>query len=69
MHRKKYLGGDDNFVATTDLTEGAADDFLARSTRIGVGRIEKVDAQLDRARDNRPAPLFIQGPRMRPALR
>ena len=60
--REENLGGDDHFVAVGEVADGAAQDFLAVAVGIGVGGVEEVDAQLQRALDKWTRLLFRQRP-------
>ena len=67
-HRAVHLGGEHDLLAPCKIGERATDDLFARAIGIDVGRIEEIDALLDRLLDERPARLFVEGPRMSTAI-
>ena len=63
------LRGDHDFIASREILECTADDFLRGAVGVGIGGVEKVDAKVERLADERPAGFFVQGPRMVSAVR
>jgi hypothetical protein len=63
------LGRDHNLIAIGEVTNRAAQKLLAGAIGVGVGRIEKVDAQLQRAAKERARLFFRQRPGVRAAIR
>src|SRR5260370_28677142 len=49
------LRGDDGFVTIREILQGAPEDLLAGALRVGVRRVEEVDAGFDRLADQGPA--------------
>ena len=66
--RPMHLGGDTTSSRLGEILQRAADDLLARAVGIDVGGVEEVDAELERALDERPALLLVERPRMRAAV-
>ena len=54
-HLAVQLGGNDDLVAIGEVLQSAAENLLALSNRIDVGRVEEIDAKLQRFLDDRPA--------------
>ena len=67
-HREEHLGGDHDFVAPRKILERLSDDFLGGAVRIGIGGVEKIDAQIDGLADQRPALALGKAPGMIPAF-
>lgn len=61
-HREENLGGDDHFVAFGKVAQSAASDFFTLADGVHIGGIEKGDAELEGAFDDRTALFFIQYP-------
>ena len=53
-HRIEHLGRDHDLVARGEVTQRAAEDLFADADGIHVGGVEEVDAELERAPDERP---------------
>jgi len=63
-HAAVHLGGDHDLVAAGMLLQHPADDLLAGAVGIDVGGVEEVDAEFERAPDERPALLLGERPRV-----
>ncbi len=59
-HRPEHLGGDHDLLAVGEVRQGAAHDLLAGAVGVHVGRVEEVDAGLDRPLDVGPARLLVE---------
>jgi predicted transcriptional regulator len=57
------LGGDHDLIARGEILQRAPEHLLADALGVHVSRVEEVDAQFDRALDERAAGLFVQHPR------
>ena len=62
VHGEVHLGGDHHFIAVGHVAQGPPDDLLAGAQRIGVGRVEEVDAKLQRPLDDRAAGGLVDAP-------
>ena len=62
------LGCDHDVLAAHEILQRAADDFLRGAVRIDIGGIEKIDAEVERLLDQRPALLLVQRPWMRATI-
>src|SRR6185312_17431091 len=61
--RKENFSSDDNTVSRwPKILERASQNLLAHAQRVHVCSIEKIDAQLQRALDERAAFIFFQDP-------
>ena len=68
-HRVEHLGGDHHPVARrAEILQRAAQDLFAHAERIHVRGVEKIDAQLERAPDERAALFLFEHP-LPPTLR
>jgi hypothetical protein len=54
-HAVEHLGGEHDLVAPGEVPDRAADDLLGGAVGIGVGRVEEIDAEVDRLLDQRAA--------------
>jgi hypothetical protein len=63
-HPAVHLGGDHDLVAPGEIPDRAAENLLAVAERIPVGRVEEIDATLQRALDEWAAVLFAEAPGM-----
>jgi len=61
---KKHFGRNHDLVAACEVRQGAADDFLGGAIGIGVGRVEKIDAQFNGLTNQRSTLLLGQSPRV-----
>ena len=59
---KVHLGGQHHLVPRDVCADGLAQVLLARARRVGVRRVEEIDAQVERVADDRPALLRVQRP-------
>src|SRR5712691_2240191 len=66
---EKHFRGHDQLVTPAHLAQGATDDLFARAVGINVGGVEEINSEIQGARDERPALLFVQTPGMTAALR
>ena len=57
------LGRDHDLVAGRELSQQSASDLLGDSGRVHVGRVEQVDAKLDRTLHDRPRRVLVEHPR------
>src|SRR5262245_45774420 len=62
-HWSPYLGRDDDLVSRREVTNRAAEHFLALAVRVHVRSIEEVNACFERALDVRTAFGLAQRPR------
>src|SRR5690606_33378734 len=70
VHGNKDLRSDNHLVPVGVILERSPENFLAIAIGIGIGRIEKINPQIQRFFDDRAAALFIQRPFIvYPALR
>jgi hypothetical protein len=58
------LGRNHDLVAPAEIPDRAAENLLAVAERIPVGRVEEIDAALQRALDERAALLLAEAPGM-----
>ena len=68
-HGKEDFRRDHQLVAPAHLAQRAADDLFARAIGIGVRGVEEVYPELESARDERAALLFVQTPGVAATLR
>ncbi len=61
-NRKVDLGGQHHFIPAGKVTQSPTGDFFADAKRVHIGRVKEVDAQLQRALDDRAALVFRQNP-------
>ena len=66
-HGVENFGGDDHPVALRKVFQRPSQHLFASACRIHVGGVEKIDPQLERAPDERPAFLLLEYP-LAPAL-
>ena len=53
------LGRDDQLIAFPHLPQKPADDLFARALGVSVGGVEKINSELERARDEGAALFFV----------
>src|SRR5581483_7315113 len=65
---KVNLGGDDQFVALTEIANRAPDDLFAAAVGVSVRSVQEIDAALDRVANDGTALLLVERPGMRPSF-
>ncbi len=58
IHRHAELGGHDRLAAA--LAEGAAEKFFTQRVAVNVGRVEEIDASVERSANHRRCAISIE---------